>query len=73
MAENFALPASLHEQTIKEMERALTVRGLPFDFCKDWPTIKAFLEALKNIPILALVVGILLSIGEAYYTSHCKK
>jgi hypothetical protein len=73
MDESFALPKALQDQTIKEMEKTLTARGLNFDFCKDWPTIRAFLEALKNIPVLALVVGILINLGEAYYSGHCKK
>ena len=68
----FTLPKSLQDEVVQHIDKALTTSGLKVDFCKIWPTAKPILEALKSIPVLAIVVGVILAAGNAYYGSHCK-
>lgn len=49
---------------------AATARGIEIapssvTFCELWPTVKAGLEVLaKKVPVLAFVVGILVTVGD---------
>ena len=63
----------LHDQALRDIDQALKAPGVKLDFCKDWPIARAILELLAKIPVLAIPVGIVLAIGNAYYKAHCKQ
>jgi hypothetical protein len=63
------------ENAVATFHNALSAKTLggitTADFCKQWPTVKKILEALKVIPALAWVIALLIAVGDAYARKHC--
>lgn len=64
------LVASLHINVMASTHGTAT--GLAaVDFCKAWPVARSVLEILSKIPAAGLIVGIIITIGDAYSKKHC--
>ena len=61
------------ESIIKEIEAKRTgKKGAEEEFCKYWPAAKIILEILRQVPVLSIIAGILIAVGNAYAEKNCK-
>jgi hypothetical protein len=69
-AELAALVGAL-EKSIPSAKHKVTASGL--NFCDAWPSAKEVLNIIAAIPAAALIVKIIIAIGDAYSKKHCGK